>query len=232
MKIYLSPSAQPANLYAVGDTTEQIQCNRIAEYAKTALERCGFEVKKAPEGQDYKVNVTESNYWGADIHVPIHTNAGGGHGPIVFIYSKTVERQTLGKAVYDAVNDIVPTPSKYGVQVKQGLYEVSHSIGKCVYVECAFHDDKKEAQWIIDNVEALGEAIAKGICEGTGTEYIEPISAPEVIVPETPDSYASKACAKAVVKGIFLGDGKGNYNWKSALTRQDVCVVLERLGLL
>lgn len=50
-KIYLSPSNQINNLYAVGNTNECEQCNRIAEYAKKALQRCGFEVRKAPQGQ-------------------------------------------------------------------------------------------------------------------------------------------------------------------------------------
>ncbi|MEG1790622.1 MAG: phosphodiester glycosidase family protein, partial [Oscillospiraceae bacterium] len=92
MKIYLSPSSQSANAYADGGTTEQEQCNRIAEAARTALERCGFAVKKAPEGQAYAKNIAESNEWGADLHIPIHTNAGGGHGPIVFVYGITPER--------------------------------------------------------------------------------------------------------------------------------------------
>ena len=61
MKIYLSPSAQPHNAYAVGNTTEQVQCNRIAAAAKAALERNGYIVRKAPEGQSYVKNVAESN---------------------------------------------------------------------------------------------------------------------------------------------------------------------------
>lgn len=68
MKIYLSPSAQPRNLYAAGNTTEQVQCNRIAAAAKTALERNGYTVKKAPEGQSYVKNVEEANAWQADVH--------------------------------------------------------------------------------------------------------------------------------------------------------------------
>ncbi len=50
-KIYLSPSSQINNVYAYGNTNEMVQCNKIAEAAKTALERCGFVVKKAPQGQ-------------------------------------------------------------------------------------------------------------------------------------------------------------------------------------
>ena len=54
-KIYLSPSNQDGNMYAYGNTNEMEQCNRIADYAKTALERCGFTVKKAAKGQNMYV---------------------------------------------------------------------------------------------------------------------------------------------------------------------------------
>ena len=91
-KIYLSPSAQPANSYAAGNTDEQTQCNRIAEAARLALIRCGFDARKGPEGQGYKENVAESNAWGADLHIPIHTNAGGGAGTVVFVHGGTANR--------------------------------------------------------------------------------------------------------------------------------------------
>ena len=42
----------------------------------------------------------------------------------------------------------------------------------CVYIECAFHDKADSAQWIINNVTALGEAIAKGFCAADGKTYI------------------------------------------------------------
>lgn len=174
MKIYLSPSAQPANTYSAGNTNEQVQCNRIASFAKTALERCGFAVKKAPEGQNYQQNVAESNAWGADLHVPIHTNAGGGYGPIVFVYNITTGRVKYAAPVYDALCKVVPKANSYGVRKNSGLYEVNMSTGTCVYIECEFHDNATLAQWIIDNAEVLGEAICKGICEGAGVAYIAP----------------------------------------------------------
>lgn len=174
MKIYLSPSAQPANTYSAGNTNEQVQCNRIASFAKTALERCGFSVKKAPEGQSYQQNVAESNAWGADLHVPIHTNAGGGYGPIVFVYNITTGRVKYAEPVYDALCKVVPKANSYGVRKNSGLYEVNMSTGTCVYIECEFHDNATLAQWIIDNAEVLGEAICKGICEGAGVAYIAP----------------------------------------------------------
>lgn len=78
LKIYLSPSDQLSNPYAYGGTNEALQCRKIAAACKTALERNGFEVKTnfADGSNAMYERVRESNAWGADVHVCIHTNAG------------------------------------------------------------------------------------------------------------------------------------------------------------
>lgn len=174
MKIYLSPSSQPANLYSAGNTNEQTQCIRIAQFAKKAFDRCGFDCIVGEADIDFTGRTAESNRFGADIHIPIHTNAGGGHGVRVFVYGRTPARMVYAQPVYDAINAICPYKSTSGVTENPGLHEVKYSNGKCVYVEAAFHDNADEAQWIINNVEQIGEAICEGICEGAGVKYIEP----------------------------------------------------------
>ena len=186
MKIYLSPSAQPANNYAAGDTNEQAQCNRIAEAAKSALERCGFAVRKAPEGQGYKENVDESNAWGAELHIPIHTNAGGGAGTVVFVHGGTAMQMQYAQPIYDEVQAISPGTTNYGVRVNSGLYELKYTTATAVYVECEFHDRADLATWIIGHTAELGEAIARGICKGAGVRYIAPVSYTHLTLPTTP----------------------------------------------
>ena len=43
-KVFLSPSDQFSNKYAYGNTTEGVQCGKIANYCKAALERSGVDV--------------------------------------------------------------------------------------------------------------------------------------------------------------------------------------------
>jgi len=76
-KIYLSPSNQSNNAYATGGTNEAAQCRKIALACETALKRNGFETKVAADSQDINSRNKASNDWGADLHVPIHSNAGG-----------------------------------------------------------------------------------------------------------------------------------------------------------
>lgn len=220
MKIYLSPSAQPANNYAAGDTNEQTQCNRIAEAAKSALERCGFAVRKAPEGQGYKDSVAESNAWGADLHIPIHTNAGGGAGTVVFVHGGTAKQMQYAKPIYDEVQAISPGTTDYGVRVNSGLYELGYTTATAVYIECEFHDRADLAAWIIEHTTELGEAIARGVCIGAGVPYIapQPKPDPEPVKPET-------ELAREWVMATGISDGQ---NPDALCTREQAWVMLYR----
>lgn len=220
MKIYLSPSAQPANNYAAGDTNEQAQCNRIAEAAKSALERCGFAVRKAPEGQGYKDSVAESNAWGADLHIPIHTNAGGGAGTVVFVHGGTAKQMQYAKPIYDEVQATSPGTTDYGVRVNSGLYELGYTTATAVYIECEFHDRADLAAWIIEHTTELGEAIARGVCIGAGVTYIapEPKPDPEPVKPET-------ELAREWVMAMGISDGQ---NPDALCTREQAWVMLYR----
>lgn len=218
MKIYLSPSAQPANNYAAGDTNEQVQCNRIAEAAKTALERCGFTVRKAPEGQEYKDNVSESNAWGAELHIPIHTNAGGGAGTVVFVHGGTAKQMQYAKPIYGEVQATSPGTTDYGVRVNSGLYELGYTTATAVYVECEFHDRADLAAWIIEHTTELGEAIARGVCIGAGVPYIAPSSS------EPGKTEAELAREWAMAQGISDGE-----NPDSPATRGQVWTMLYRM---
>lgn len=167
-RIYLSPSNQYANTYSYGNTNEMEQCNKIAIAAESALKRCGFEVKRAPKGQNMYTSINESNAFKADVHVCIHTNAGGGKGTDVFVYSSSNSNLKYAKPVY---NELVKlTGVGRGIKTNS-LAEINQTSAKCVYCECQFHDNATLAKWIIENTTRIGEAIAKGLCSAFGVTY-------------------------------------------------------------
>lgn len=172
-KIYLSPSNQDGNMYAFGGTNEMEQCNRIAECAKVALERCGFAVKKAPKGQSMYTSISESNKWGADLHIPIHTNAynGSAGGTVVFVYSDNAKNMTIAKPIYNHVQSVTPGKTEYGVRENPGLAELSATNAIAVYIEVDFHDNKEIAKWLIENPKLVGEAICAGVCDAFDIKY-------------------------------------------------------------
>lgn len=172
-KIYLSPSSQPTNTYAAGNTNEQKECRKMARATASALKRCGFDVVCADYGTMYS-RVAESNEWGADLHVPIHTNGFNEKvtGTRIMCYDTSGEGYKAAKSVFNELAPVTPGISE-NITAQPGLYEINKSNAPCVYVEVDFHDVPDVAQWLIDNTVRIGEAICKGICNHFGIEYIE-----------------------------------------------------------
>lgn len=170
--IYLSPSSQPANTYAVGDTNEQVQCRRIAAELETHLRRCGFPVLAGMEGTMY-TRVAQSNDWGADLHLCIHTNAFDGKvaGLRIMISKKGGEAEEIAQAIMETLAPITPGQSD-GISQYPGLYEIQNTRAICVYVEVGFHDNPQEAQWIIDNTETVAAAMAQALCSHYGVTWV------------------------------------------------------------
>ena len=161
-KIYLSPSNQNGNTYATGGTNEMAQCDKIAAATAKALKRCGFEVMVAKSGTLMQTRCPESDKFGADIHMPIHTNAFNGKytgGTRVFCLNSNGRK--AAEAVKSALGAISPGKDD-SVSYKTDLYEINVPKALTVYVECEFHDTVTGSDWIRKNTVAIGEAICKG----------------------------------------------------------------------
>ena len=171
-KIYISPSDQVKNAYAAGNTTEAIQCRKIALRLAEALERCGFlAATNVTDGMVDRVN--ESNAWGADLHVCLHSNAFNGEvgGTRIFSYDLEGEGYEAAKAIFARLAPITPGTSE-NIKPYPALYEVRNSNAPCVYIEIDFHDVDAVALWIIENTQEIAEAICQGICDHYGVEYV------------------------------------------------------------
>ena len=175
-KIFISPSNQNGNLYAYGNTNEAEQCGRIGKAVKTALERCGFQTKL--EQYDTMQNrVTHSDQWGADMHLAIHTNATGQHtagGTQVFFYAYNGFGNVACQKVFEELKDITPGSNAEVCKKYSALYEVYKPNATSVYCEVEFHDVAAYAKWIIENTEAIAEAIVRGICKFYTVDYVKP----------------------------------------------------------
>ena len=167
-KIYISPSNQKANTYATGSTNEREQCHKIAKACAEYLTQKGFNIK-CTYNDDMYARVKESNAFGADLHVAIHTNATAKHnvtgGTQILLYSLDGERKRVGQAVLDRLAPLTPGTSAERLIAKPDFYEVNSAKGITVYCECEFHDTKQGSDFIVKNTKQLGQAIAKGICD-------------------------------------------------------------------
>ena len=221
-KVYISPSEQEHNKYAFGNYTEEEVCHRIGNLVQLGLYRCGMESKKAPYGQHMEQNITESNKYQPDIHLCIHTNAANGkaRGCTVFVSKLDDAHLQYAQPVYDALHDAVGG-TDYGVRAA-GFAEIKQTTAPCVYCECDFHDNPARAEWIVNNMGVIAEALVKGICAGAGITYVSPAHA---------STEFSAAKSAAMDKDIMRGNGRSDY-WTTAPTRQELAVILRRAGVI
>lgn len=181
-KIFLSPSDQTSNRYAYGNTSEAIQCGKIAVALEGALTRCGFAVRLV-HYQDMATKCANADAWGADLYIPIHTNACNGEvsGTRIYTYDNTGEGRRAGLCIYYNLAPLTPGKSD-NISANASLYEIRKPAAPTVYCECEFHDVPETARWIIIHTTTIAEAICKGVCEYFGAPYKYPDEAPR---PET-----------------------------------------------
>ena len=184
-KVFLSPSNQYDNRYAYGDTTEGVQCGKIAQACREALERSGVTVKLMHD-ESMQEKCAASNAFGADLHVPIHTNAFNGtvSGTRMFCYAEGGEGQKACKAIFARLAPVTPGTSE-NIRADASLYEVRVPAAPTAYIECEFHDNPAASQWIVENTGLIGEAIARGICDYFGVTFQE-TEQPKPVEPEKP----------------------------------------------
>lgn len=171
-KIYISPSDQFRNVYATGNTNEKEQCKKIAKACYDFLKTQGFGVM-CTYNDDMYARVRESNSFGADIHLAIHTNAFNGKitgGTQIYLLKLDGEHKKVGDAVLDRLAPITVGTSHERLVKNDTFYEIKKANGITVYCECEFHDTKDGSNCIIKNTTAIGEAIGKGICDYYGVK--------------------------------------------------------------
>ena len=68
------------------------------------------------------------------------------------------------------------------------LYELRATTMPAVLPEFGFHDNPEEAQWLIDNMEAIAEQTCQAVCEFFGIPYIAPDKQIDLDPEPVPDS--------------------------------------------
>lgn len=193
-KVFLSPEDRASNAYAAEArwngkvTNEKEQMGRCADFLEIALKRCGCEVINAQYGNMYD-RVKASNDWPADLHIALHTNGFDGTvaGTRVHCYPSEKSRQ-IGKLIQDRIAPMSPGTSERLVEDTR-LYELRAPHMPAVLPEFGFHDNVQEAQWLIDNMEAIAEETCKAVCEFFNIVYVAPdktVTLPSAPVEEAP----------------------------------------------
>jgi len=172
-KVYISPSSQYANVGLAPFTTEGAEMNLVATALMLLLIKDGrFTAKcSTPDMTDVYEKARDSNEFGAEVHVAIHSNAGGGEGTEVYAYCTESNSERLALALYAKIAPLSPGVDR-GVKYDKQLIDV----GDCVkatsaLIELGFHDNAMDATWLADGIQEIAAALYHGICDYFGYEY-------------------------------------------------------------
>lgn len=204
LDLYISPSDQSGNIYAAGNTNEEVQCERIAAAVESAAKRCGINAF-ANLKDDMYTKVADANKRGTQLYLCIHTNAFNKDvsGTRIFCHSFAGEGYKAAVCVFDTLAPVTPGTSE-NIKENPGLYEIRMTNAPCVYVEVDFHDVDEVALWIIAHTEEIAEAIVKGLCKYYGKVYVPGQSIGEDTVPrEEYDALLEKYNALAEAMTAF-----------------------------
>lgn len=180
-KIYLSPSRQPYNAYAVGDTNEMEQMEELArELAVQLREEYGCEVFIAPsymriiaEGRP-----SDAAAKGCDIYLALHSNASFDgrrrRGAEAYYYSADVQSRQLAERIVQELNTVSPFPPK-GAAGAVSAMEAFDNFGYgevrdpsnlgliAVLAEVDYHDNPDTARRIIGHKREIAQALVRAV---------------------------------------------------------------------
>ena len=212
MKVFLSPSNQYSNTWAVGNTNEKAQAIAFADKLQALLEKQGVEVVRA-DNASIADRIKYAK--GCDLIIVLHTNAYNKkvRGCRLFVYKKNKNTSTsLASKNAQAMAAIQKEVDKLGMSKNVLVYydyanwsELTNATAAgipAVYSESIFHDSVDDCNWYFANVDKMAEAYAKGICEYLGVEYKTITEAPKKIYRVQVGAYSVKENAEAMLKKV------------------------------
>ena len=179
--IYLSPSNQTDNAFAVGNTTEQKQMYRVAEALQAILEKeyiC--EVRIAPLSLPVRINgrAYDAYLCRANVYLAIHSNAGGDkygiHGAFGYYFPASSQSEQLASSIISEMDKIAVAKSNIKKPLVDGMAAFNgtgysdirnpsfYGIPS-VLAEVEYHDNATYAQWIINNPDKIARALANSL---------------------------------------------------------------------
>ena len=144
---------------------------QVGEALKIILGRCKVTSYISKKGMTFQQAVKESNDLKCDIHLPIHSNAFNKEVRGTQTMYVSNSGKILSDLIYKQLSAFTPIVDR-GSKKVTNLYELNATHAVCAYTEIAFHDNKEDAELIINNIEHIAELMAKAVCVYLKVPYI------------------------------------------------------------
>jgi N-acetylmuramoyl-L-alanine amidase len=173
-KIYLSPALHTPDNGGCDNFSENSNARETALATAAELRNRGYAVRVGTG--DFVANVDDSNAWGADAHLPIHSNGGKENcyspfdpingGTLVMFHPNRADSQALASQIESSMDGKSPgtndrTCPDWCSQFPS-LHEVRAPNAVPAYVEVAYHTYRPDVDWMRGE-DRPARAIARGV---------------------------------------------------------------------
>lgn len=176
--VFLSPSTQEWNPYIIGGNEEQYM-NMVADEMEPYLRASGIEYSRNDPSRDVRGAISDSNAGNYDVHLALHSNAGGGQfagklrGIDIYYSPFSTQSRQLAEIIVNNLQNIYPDPSKVNALPTTSLGEVTRTKAVAVLAELGYHDNYEDAEWIKNNITPIARCMVQALCDYFGIPFVE-----------------------------------------------------------
>lgn len=184
MRLYLSPARHaPGSNIGIDGRDERTRMAILADRIAAALRHIAPQIEvKTNKTLTLRGAIKQSNAWGADVHIALHSNAlnGQARGIEAWIYPGNIRMEMLARLIMLSVSELTGTPARKGSGTRWGkwtdlkkdgwedgpyLTEVNDTKADAILFELYFHDNREDLQGFESRIDEAAELIAAGIAE-------------------------------------------------------------------
>ena len=176
--VFLSPSLQEWNPYINGGN-EEYYMNLIADAIEPYLRASGITYARNTPSQTLSQAIAQSNAGNYDLHLAIHSNAAGEQnsgkvrGTDVYYYPTSAKGKRAADIIVDNYKSIYPLPDRVKTVASAALAELRRTKAPAVLIETAYHDNLADAEWIQENIGAIGRNLAQSIAQFLNVPFVD-----------------------------------------------------------
>jgi N-acetylmuramoyl-L-alanine amidase len=166
--VYLSGSVQEKNQTVIGKSEEVI----MQEFARNI----GLAIQRRTDQIDIHLNrpemtlaevIADSNNRHPDLHLALHSNAGGGNGTETWAWPPGTNSYAFATLLQGKVVAALGLPDR-GVKDGRHLAEVGKTNSTAVLIEVFFHDNESDMARFRERYAEVRDAIAEAVIEWFG----------------------------------------------------------------
>lgn len=177
--LFLSPSTQEFNPY-ITTGNEEYWMNQIADRMEPYLLASGIGFTRNYPNLNAAAAIRQSNNGEYDFHLALHSNAAGPgregsmRGIDLYYYPGSADSLRMAEILVDNLRPIYPLPEQVRALPTMTIGEVRRTRAPAVLAELGYHDNREDAMWVENNLDAIARALVLGVTEYFGVPFQEP----------------------------------------------------------